>query len=873
MSAGDDSINPLALAYENVRDTFYEDYPLLEDLFIATADCGQLTPSPLFLGYLLEAARQEDCSPCCFVLPCSTQIAQITSSLFVLDSIRRELPNLRLKFATEGLHVGQRVKVLPSEDVYEYCGLYPHDPRYFKLAKLGTEGKESRSIPIGEILRLEPTERKRPKGCLEKSPFGKSIGNGSPVGLSALLGEEFYGNQSIFDNLSVLMSSQAQMRTFVEEFWAKSSSYPCRVKIWDYIPWGTISDTGDLQHEDSYVARGRPCVAVSSNPLHVTEFCRKTKAERRLVVADKLDYFKHNLQAFDELAEKQHLMVVTDASDSSLLNELASRGLKVWRLTPREMFFTEDGTLPVADDNGCFEIYRQAEIAYKLEINELHRESPVLDAVAGCLNASKNCLESDPAIDEFLGKLWGVLCSAAAVACKPDPEWVIKKISLVQRCSSDLHGMSQWIPKDIVGPLESSCSMLENFLEQCICKPTDKCDQLVSYAANHRDGFLTVVVPHQDLVAATRSQFPAQPAIQVKTIADLAVDCDHEFGTEVLVTCWPNRIRWNKLVSLNLSPKITLLSHSFESTFLSSYLRERRRRIVEQTPSSEIRAAICGVPSTVLQQIRPDIAVDALESSRPNDRPAPSESWFSTRKDYDYPAAIEPGPQAVEATYVGFTGDTFAYLTDRFQATVVTNLLSASSPGEIEWKCLTDLNVCDYLLFIEGAETDLLSDLCKQRFPDYPSTFECARLWHAKLVDFQGQNHLSTAQIITRLQAIGLERHDATIRAWIENPHLIAPSTEDDIAKIAELTGDSSFKSAVPRIHQCAKRVRTWHQQVGRSLGEAIIRYLQDNEVRLTGAETKIEVECSSAWIVEIEYISASRQWFSSSSVNKLKWN
>lgn len=578
-----------------LKDIFDSEFPLLEELRVATEDAGALCDLPHFLGYLLAAARKEESSPCCFIVPCATQVAHLVATLFVLDSVKRNLPGLRTTFATTGLSIGETVKVLPTGAVFEYRGIYPDNPNFFRLAVLETEGRDNRSIPIDEILRLEPTERKRPKGSLTGA-----LGTVVPSGLSELLGVEFYGNQGLFENVMVLLSTQIEMRAFADQFWAKSPIYDHRVKVWKHIPWGAFTDSGDLVHEDRYLTRGQPCLAVSANALNVTEFCRKSKARRKLVIADKLEYFKHNLQAFDELAEQQHLVIISTPSDQDLLAELSSRGLKVWRLSPTEIFLTEDGSIPPTPNALFAEIYRRTAIASAVTVDEIRMQHSPLDQIAYDLETARSALESDDTLEEFFGKMWASLLSAASVACRPDAEWSALKLENIQACAVDLRAMSQWIPNDVVERLSSSCELLQQFFQSCVSQPPEKYSQLVSHVAANRDGHLMVLLPTAELVPATKSQLPAQSNFTVGAVADVWSNYKHQGETEFIVVGWPYRSRWQRLLSLNLVRRVTLLSYGFESSWLASNLRLEHRRRAEQMPSKDTKANICGVPTELL---------------------------------------------------------------------------------------------------------------------------------------------------------------------------------------------------------------------------------------------------------------------------------
>ena len=102
-------------------------------------------------------------------------------------------------YAQKALHPGQRVKVKPNDYVYEYDGPWERDSDFFRLKVLDRE-VASLNFPMVEVLRLEPTDRIRPKGPLDHSVLGTF----ERSRLDELLDLTTGGNNSLIQNTVLL---------------------------------------------------------------------------------------------------------------------------------------------------------------------------------------------------------------------------------------------------------------------------------------------------------------------------------------------------------------------------------------------------------------------------------------------------------------------------------------------------------------------------------------------------------------------------------------------------------------------------------------------------------------------------------------------
>jgi hypothetical protein len=174
-------------------------------------------------------------------------------------------------------------------------------------------------------------------------------------------------------------------------------------------------------------------------------------------------------------------------------------------------------------------------------------------------------------------------------------------------------------------------------------------------------------------------------------------------------------------------------------------------------------------------------------------------------------AQAEGAGELIEARVVYFTDGSHAFLTTSYHARVVTNLIAeseknvAAPPPEVVERSWSELRPGDYLLFLEGADTDVIREVADRILP--PGRRETAMLWKTALRSFQERESLSTRELWQRLKKDREFTHQLqTVRCWVDDEYLIAPRDAHDheLALIARVTGDSEL---LKRLDECSSAI------------------------------------------------------------------
>ena len=234
-------------------------FPLLNQL---VGRFGQETPeerSPWFFGLLLAAATNPNPGPCCIVLDKTLGTTTIAAILLSLVKLQEEFGKLVAEYAKNALVPGQLVRVNPSSFIYEYQGFWDEAPRLFRLKVLGEEAYRSFLIP--DVLRLEPTDRVRPKGTLTSK-----LGEFELSRLDKLLHLTTGGNNSLIRNSVLVQIERSQFSEISDLVMLAPQSGGQFDNISALLPWGSVGADGTLRPNDTHQVSGEPLVAVSRIP-------------------------------------------------------------------------------------------------------------------------------------------------------------------------------------------------------------------------------------------------------------------------------------------------------------------------------------------------------------------------------------------------------------------------------------------------------------------------------------------------------------------------------------------------------------------------------------------------------------------------------
>lgn len=845
------------------------------------------------------AAEQTECQRLAFLFPTAFDSAVWIAVGSALALIRTDfLP------AVENLPAfskGQRL-ILDNKWVVEFDGEEKINGQRFMWLKFKNQKNvfSSRKIfPVSERLRLQPTATFKQLTLMDNMPPQSSI----PVcPLDQLIEIKSYGNRSIFFNRVILVSRVGKTRDFISKTFVSASENSGPIPFKDLFQWGSIDIEGNIEPWSSHQVEAEPVIAVASNLSGVREYFQSEHHVNPLIILDGSSSFLNNLDSLDDvLATGCPVVSVMEQGEDEGIRLLPERSFKAWVWSKNEIRALERSNSEghYYKKNSPFTLFQRSIKNYaKREIEPVTCDDSLIQATAEKLNTFTHEISSDkPDIRELEGMLYGCLLPLAKLVRPVEyfggTEWKQKIEKRFQRVESKFFRNKLWLTEKEDSFINGLIVDLRKVFLHNNLQNNGKINvlpKLIFFA--HAGGNVAVIVENAEEKFIAENYWKSC----LENIDNVYFCGPNTINTEIdykrMIICgWLGTDKMRLLLDSCLAPKIMVLLYPFENIWLQSVMRKWKRNMVHGLHTSE-KANLLNIDSA-------DYPKD-YQTGEHEHEPVGSNKDFDIsefelrhrlQRQTAFANAVSPGEATTEAIQVELSEDRFAFLTKSFKVAVVNDLLSgkATEADEIPRGTVAELKTGDYVIFREGAESDLIREIAERGLEKSgrKNLIKVAELWKQALRNFEkkapqivsylkektGEYYYgdTTSAVAFILRKMGCNRHRQTIRNWLTNDDLIGPRSDKDLQIIADTTGNTELKSRLQDVRLAIKEVRGAHLQASRFLARKLIESLPGYLKNITTQTMTVEIEgIGNAVVAQVEYVAEKPTILSTAKVNRL---
>lgn len=848
-------------------------YPLLTRVGLQTnsPSCHNTAePMPLFFGFMLAAMQSMPEQPLCFVLPRKGEAARLAAVLFGMLQFQSTFSQRAVAYAARKFSIGQSVRVHPSQHVFRFAG--PAGPG--KIWLQTDDGK--RWFSAGDALRLEATQRKTPKGRLNTP-----IANPAPAALDLLLNTATYGNQALFQNEVILLDSQTGFKEFAEStFFLPLAGSIETPPVKDVIPLGTLRrpDAGEswfrgLDREIAF----EPLVAVTHSAELLADYCLSIDPRSKVIVVNDISRMK-DMQSFDDVMQLQPLVLFADSKDKELLDDFEQRGCVSWWLNDKEMMIE---SAPSAVHGPVSQISRWAFNKAHLEMHGIPCASPYLDQVWIHLESLRAEIQNadDSPLTRVVKRAWRCLCELSQFLLPLSNDDALRLLEQAKLVRSDTQQNSAWLSPSTAEVLGSIADELERCIGGTLQIGTAKGDALLhAIGEEAARGSRVLIVTRSDKQMAQVEQLLVEHNCYHQADRRLLRHLSEQDDFDLIIACsWFGAEPMRALVSHLIAPRFSVLAYSFEQRWLGQLRYRVRAASTSFTCGPVEKLRIVGHGTMPLTSWPGDVSVDS--GTRPHQEQS-VDVWEFERQ---LRAARKGGSStvvsvvdSVEARYVSFVGESYAFLTDSHKLPVATGLLSRSPSQVLPERRIGDIGLGDFVVFPESGARELIQEMADRLLGrDAESLRGIARMWK----DALQRSGMSPDEFLQQARQLGQPRHIATIRNWFADTSQIGPGNSDEelqngLELVALATDSEALQANLPRVIDAVHRLRSAHNSAGSRLRDILIQRLPAVIASLEETGTQIDLdELGSAWIVQVESIGTAAEPRPKSEVNCLLWD
>ena len=835
-------------------------FPLFERIVGQFGDSTDDERIPWFFALLLAAASNLLPGACCFVLDKTLGTTAVAAVLLAFVRLQEDFPQLVESYASTALSKGQRVKVKPSNFVYEYDGLWDGYPGRFRLKVLGNE--EYRSFPIADVLRLEPTDRVRPKGTLNSK-----LGVFERSHLDELLDVTTCGNNSIIRNTVLLYMAQARFAEVVDTISLAPEHASGADRLSHFLPWGSIGQDGSLRPNDNYQVAGEPIIGVTRVPEDLALVSLSVPPASKIVLVDGARGFARDLQAFDDIADRQRTVILASPDETAELDILKDRGCPVWHMSASEILIGEASERSRARASLVGRTIRAADTRYRVRVTLVECHDRVIQAVAASLESAAEKLAYDDEIHEsekILARLFGILFECSE-CCFGVGEETIASLHSVR---NKLKQHRNWLDQKVIQNLQDAICGLEHVVTDESCG-REKAEAMLKLIQETRDQSWTVATKSPRTTTALSRGFKTR-GVEIGVQPVTAVSCDDDYAG-IIVPAWPNDRKFSRLKNQAVAPDIRVLTYPFETKWVRRHQARESARERSNRMKVETRSAILGIGTRIMTTFTNHEPYSPVYEM-PHDVPIFRIEDRVTRNHTMRPSVAVEGEDSREAHLVQFFGDCHALLTEWAALPRLNHLIDQKSVNEATLPSVTasQLSPGDYVLFRASGDKEFIRLIAEAQLgeDEYERVRGVAERWKISLRRLGP----SAADIQRRLAAAGLERAVVTVAGWLSNKDRIGPKSLRDIETIARVTEDVELLSIRQDVESAIARIRGAHIAAGGKLTRLILGELGGRLQLLDDQPVLLNLDYGTAWVVQVSAVDVARRNYPSDMVNRLLW-
>ena len=849
----------------DLQNALSQRFPLLTSLRLFHGP-GEGEDLASFMGVLLATMEGSRDSSFCFVFPRKSVIAPLSATLYALGRFAVEFPKLAEQYARASFQLGQRVKLVPGEKVFVFEGVWQGQGANFRLKLPDDRMKTTFNWPIAEILRIEPTTHKIPKGRQEDIFIARKE---APLStLDRLIGTRTFGNPSLAVNYVLYLGGRTEIETFLADTSLGTSPGDVHSTLDQLLVPGVISESGEIRHQDNYQAAGQPLLAISSRIEHVASACAAAPPRSKVVVVDGAKRIT-DLARFDAIAESQNLIIVAEPDEEEKLQQLHDRGCKFWRFSLADLEMGGPGQHNGRVFNGVF---RSARNEANFATDIIHCRNAHLEEVARALVSCQAALDESEGDDTqlLLRKIYSLLLHCTGLLAPPDADSRTQLLERAGRLSIAARDRIMWLSETSAKALENSCAAITRAIED---------PELGTAKGNALRELLGNLQQQEIASVALVARSIANRLSVGRWIEDEGLTCpvlvpnsvgDNGFFERLICTSWPGSDSFRRVVRKFTAPRVVLVAYPFENDWLHWFRQKDRSSNGVPGLTSLEKSNLLGLSGEASWPADPQPPATTAAPESDAVHPQIDLEERMTRKGV-IPVAVT-GEETTPARLVSFAGDAYAFLTSTFRMPVITDLVSgfAGENFKVPRLRLAEIGAGDVLVFRESGSKEVIQTLADAQIgPEAHAIRAQAARWHEAL---RRSGH-DEATLLRELEQVKCPRTLQTVRGWLADDSMIGPQTKADLVAIAYAVGDQQLLDDVPSIWAAIHLLRGEHLKAGMSLSRILLEKLPERLEEMQEGRTRIEIDnATSAWIVQVESIGDTEELRPRSLVNALLW-
>ena len=561
--------------------------------------------------------------------------------------------------------------------------------------------------------------------------------------------------------------------------------------------------------------KGNPAIVLCPDLYTANEIIESSLEIKSVIVEANEHSINNQLDALDELIKREKpIMLLTDHMSYTDTSNLESRGFNIW--TWNESTITADLYGHQISSIGV-RAYNVAQ--RKIEFIEV--TCPEISRALDLLNKTKTQIEDKaPSIRQAFQNMFEIalLLLRAVTPIKNYNRFD----ETLRKCNAILEMEKPYINTDLFADLSEIVVILDSIFRSGHKLP--KIKAITSLLLSLTEGCYYLIVPPNADKNDVGQYIDA--FLQNKGRINVTILYPNEYTSQpelvsgfTIVSCWLNRVIMNRILNSYTTPIIKLLLYEPEKLWKNGYFRNKSKL---SSRNNSNNAKILNVIGSELDaRIDREGILNNHSEVETQDMNTLEEIELTLKQSkYRHYFSSHGGNSEVKAIPISFVGDYLAFYRTGRTLLTATKLINEDYEKIEEIKAV-NIKVGDFVIERE-TQRDLTRDIADVilRNGGCLELRDTSRKWKEALeVEsvFSDEN-----TIYEKLRDVGCTRSRLAVRLWLNDNNMITPQSKDDIAYIAEATGDTVLSEIVDNVFEAGRVIKSAHIQAGHHLAQSL---------------------------------------------------
>lgn len=735
----------------------------------------------------------------CFVLPAKEFTSQWLTLLLTLDSIKSDFQMYENEiFDAYKSFEKDQLLILNNDAIVKWVGYTD------EFIKFSTKPEKNASAPIRfakhkDVIKLQPAPSNRTAISTYKKVM-ESLNKKDENPIDEILNIYTAGNkQFIKKNLCLIDKFKDYDQIF-------KNVYINAIPVENCVQAEKISEEGFIENLSPLL--------LSNNFERLLHYSATNNTISKIVI-DGFDPILESISNYQDFEAKGiPTILVTDLGEIDKFNEINNLGFEFFNFTKEQIDVNE-----ISIDSPFYNFETKLSKYQSFRFNRIQCEDELLTKVSQLIHQLPSD-DSNSDLTLLKVSLIKAINTLSRICHRPSEDEINDYHQRISSIYSHFKKCHLWLGEaNII--ITEIIPLLFEFIDRLNKYDTDKRKKLESILSGNYD----YVICTTDAEVNYLKLFFSYRSTKVISVGEVNDNLQTDKPLKAILTGWPRANNFNRLLVSFLFDEITALLYSFENIYYNS-IQKRNSQHFEKL---NILTNAQGFPHSETGDIRyafEDLFLSDQLIQQPEEREVDIYDFELKIENSQYSKYILKGnaSESVKAQRVDFGNNTFVYATESHKFLVINDLLySMNTNPVIHHRKIENLRIGDIIALI-NTDRDILVDMVRNsaNSVDYGKVNKWIEMWKELLEKKYASLDYDFRALVNTMRSYGCNRHEATIRTWLNDENMIGPEDDSDLKVIAYMSNSELLQQNIHEARNAINIMTSWRMRAADMIRDRI---------------------------------------------------